>query len=177
MSSESPYAPPKSSLVNTNSGSVSRKGRYVILDPDIDWPSRCFKCNKGTSHKKTVKLAYVNPWIYLSILINVIITVILAAIFQKRFTVELPLCDEHTIKRRNFQILQWVMAALFVASIGAAIATESLAFSVIAFFVFIVLLISAIFGRLAFAAKFKNGNIWVTGAGKDFLNSLPEFID
>jgi hypothetical protein len=177
MSSESPYAPPKSSLINTNSGGMRRKGRYVIFDPDIEWPSRCFKCNKATSHKKRVKLAYVNPWIYLSVLINVIITVVLAAVFQKRFSVDLPLCEEHTIKRRNFLILQWVMAALLAASIGVAISTESLAFSVTAIFVFIVLVISAIFGRLAFAAKLKNGNLWVTGAGKDFLNSLPEFVD
>jgi hypothetical protein len=177
MDNESPYAPPKSSLINTNPENMRRKGRYVILDPDIEWPSRCFKCNKETTYKKEVKLAYVNPWIYLSILINVVVTLILALIFQKKFTIELPLCDEHTRKRRNFLIFQWTMVALFVATLAIGIAFEIMIFTAIAILIFFIVLFSGLFGRLAFAAKFKNGNIWVRGGGKEFLDSLPEFIE
>jgi uncharacterized membrane protein len=177
MSNESPYEPPKSSLVNTNPDNMRRMGRYVVLDPDLEWPSRCFKCNKETNHKKEVKLVYVNPWIYLTILINFLITLILAMVVQKKFTVYLPLCEEHRIKRRNFIIFQWSMVALFVAALSIGIVTESLVFAAIAILVFLIILISGIFGRLAFAAKFKNGNVWIRGAGKDFLDSLPELVD
>jgi hypothetical protein len=156
---------------------MRRKGRYVILDPDLEWPSRCFKCNKETSYKKEVKLTYVNPWLYLTILINVLITVILAMIFQKIFTVNLPICEEHRLKHRNFIIFQWSMVALFVAALAIGIVTESLVFAAVAILVFLIILFSGIFGRLAFAAKFKNGNIWVRGAGKDFLNSLPDYVE
>ena len=41
---------------------------------------------------------------------------------------------------------------------------------------FLVIVISAIFGRLAFAAKYKNDKLWVSGADKAFRNSLPEFV-
>jgi hypothetical protein len=177
MPSESPYAPPKSSLINTTNGGMSRKGRYVVLDPDVEWPSRCFKCNKETNYKKTVKLAYVNPWLYLTILINILITVILVLIFQKRFIVELPLCEEHRLKRRNFLVFQWLMVALLLGTTVAAAMTEHVAFVVLAAVFLLIVLVSAIFGRLAFVAKHKNGNIWVRGGGKAFLNNLPDFVD
>ncbi|NKB35869.1 MAG: hypothetical protein GKR93_01685 [Gammaproteobacteria bacterium] len=176
MSVESPYETPKSSLIDVLHDDICRNGRYVVIRPDVEWPSRCFKCNEDTILKKEVKLTYINPWIYLSILINVLITIILALIFRKKFTVDLPLCERHVKRRKNFLIFQWTMVAVITAGIIIGSLTELTFFLGISMLVLLMVLVSAIFGRLAFAAKYKNEYIWVTGAGKEFLKSLPEFV-
>jgi hypothetical protein len=175
MQNQSPYKPPKSALLGVEDSEASRKGRYVVFKPDIEWPSRCFKCNKETDQKKEVKLTYVNPWIYVSILFTILLTIILALIFQKKFKVSLPLCENHLKKRKNFLIFQWTMVAVMTAGILAGILANLDVLFIVSIFVFIVIVISAIFGRLVFAAKYKNGNLWVTGGGKPFLNSLSDF--
>ncbi len=176
MTTDSPYDPPKSSLVDMHHGEIYRKGRYVVHEPNVGWPSRCFKCNEDTSLRKEVKLTYINPWIYLSILITFLLTIILALIFRKRFTVNLPLCEQHIAKRKNFIIFQWAMVAIMTAGFLIGSLTEMKILLVVSLFVFLITIISAIFGRLALAAKYKNGNLWVTGAGKGYLNSLPDFV-
>jgi hypothetical protein len=176
MTTESPYDPPKSSLVDLHHSDVSRKGRYVVLDPEIEWPSRCFKCNEKTEIKKEVTLTYVNPWIYLSILFTILLTIILVMIFRKKFKTELPLCEQHIKKRKYFLLFQWAMVAIMAVGIVIGVLTSTDILLALSAFVFLVILISAIFGRLAFAAKLKNGKIFVSGAGKDFLNSLPDYV-
>ncbi len=178
MSVESPYVPPKSPLIDTHNGKIHRKGRYVVLTPDTEWPSRCFKCNETTPQKLEVKLAYINPWIYLSILINLLLTIILAAIFQKRFTMNLPLCEKHRRKRKILLIVHWLLLAVIVAAIFLGFSTGLMFFAYIAIPLSIILILSALLqGRLAFAAKFKDDNLWISGAGKDFLDSLPVFSE
>ncbi len=177
MSTESPYAPPKSSLVvDVDNYNISRKGYYVVLKPDMEWPSRCFKCNQETSLRKEVKLIYLNPWIYISIFFTIFLTIILALIFRKRFTVNLPLCELHIKKRKKFLIFQWALVAIMSISILIGVLSNIGVLIFLSFVTFLVILISAIFGRLAFAAKYKNGNIWITGGGKEFLNNLPDFV-
>jgi hypothetical protein len=176
MTTDSPYAPPKSSLVDAHRSGISRKGRYIVLDPKLEWPSRCFKCNQATNFKKDLKLTYINPWIYSSILITILLTVLLTLIFRKRFNVELPLCERHEKKRKNFLIFQWTMVALMIVGIVVGGFTNSDILLLLSGLIFLTILISAIFGRLAYAARYKNEKIWVTGAGKEFRSSLPDFV-
>ena len=176
MPIESPYEPPKSSLVDVDYCNMSRKGRYAVFKPDIVWPSRCFKCNKETKLRKKLKLSYVNPWIYLSILITILLTFILALIFRKKFTVDLPLCELHLKKRKNFKIFQWTLVAVMTISFVIAMLTNIDVLLFVPIAIFVIILISAISGRLAAAAKYKDGSIWVTGGGKEFLNSLPDLV-
>ncbi len=175
MSNNSPYATPKSQLSVVDDSTIYRKKKYAILNPEAEWSSRCFKCNSETEIKKKVKLAYVNPWIYLSILITPILTIILALIFQKKFTLQLPMCNQHVKKRKNFVIFQWVTTILSIVGISVGIATDSPLILVSAIVLFLVVVISAIAGRILYAAKYKDNRIWVRGAGKEFLESLPNF--
>ncbi len=176
MSEVSPYQPPKSDLVDATIIGLSRKGRYLVLKPESVWPSRCIKCNSETDYKKQTTLVYVNPWIYLSLLINLLVTIILTLIFRKKFIVHIPLCAEHSKKRRNYLIFQWLLVALLLASIVVGVVTEEQAMAVVCIFLFLVIVISAIFGRLAYAAKFKKGYLWIKGAGRNYLDSLPEYV-
>lgn len=177
MSSESPYAPPKSSLINTAATGIYGFKRYVIHKDGVEWPSRCFKCNTDTNTTKKVKLVYVNPWIYLSLLITPILTIILALIFQKKFTVQLPVCEVHLKKRKNFLFFQWATVFLTIVGFIIGAATNSDVAIMLSMVLILVIVISALAGRLVYAAKFKKDNLWVRGAGKEFLSSLPDFVN
>ena len=177
MEAENPYSPPKSSVASSQENvQIFNRGRYIVFDPEADWPSRCFKCNKETNLGKEVVLTYINPWIYLSLFLTFVITIVLALIFRKRFKIYLPLCDEHIRKRKNLQLFQWGMVFIFVASLIAGIITGIQGFSIVSIVSFLLIFISAMFGRIAFAAKYKNGSLWVTGSGKEFRLSLPDFV-
>lgn len=174
MAETSPYEPPKSTLIDTIQGDISRKGRHVIIRPDSEWPARCFKCNTETDQTKEFTLTYVNPWIYVSILINLLITILLALIFRKRFPVKLPLCELHKKKYKNLLIFQWSMLGVVIAGTSVGIYTDQAFYLVGAAVAVLPLVISSIFGRLATASRYRDNFIWVNGAGKEFLNSLPD---
>jgi len=176
MSEVSPYQPPKSELVDSTIAGMGRKGRYLVLKPEADWPSRCIKCNSETDYRKQTTLVYLNPWIYLSLLINLLVLIFLALIFRKKFTVQIPLCAEHSKKRRNYLIFQWILVAILLAAILAGIVTEEKSLAIVCVFLFLVVVLSAIFGRLAYAAKYKKGYLWIRGAGRNYLDSLPEHV-
>jgi len=172
--SQSHYAPPKSKLVDTGNAVISRKGRYVIAHPEMEWPARCFKCNEPTEAKKTTKLTYINPWIYLSILITVILTIVLALIYRKKFVLEMPLCAKHLKRRKNALLIQWIIVGAILLFIGGQILTGNDMFIIFSIVAVLALVISTMFSRLAFASKYKNGELWIRGGGKKFLDSLPK---
>jgi len=176
MTDPSPYAPPKSELIDRDALGISAHRRYAIFEADAKWPSRCYKCNAAADGRKKFRLSYVNPWIYLSLLITPIVTIILALIFQKRFTLQLPVCERHLRRRRNFLIFQWTLVALTVAVIAVGIIADLDQAFLIAMLMFLLIVISALAGRIAYIAKFKRGKLWLRGPGKDFLRSLPAFV-
>lgn len=170
------YAAPLSDLETDVLGEVTRKKRYVITAPNTQWPSRCYKCNEPTELKKETKLTYVNPFVYLSILITFLLTIVLVLIFQKKFKLKVPLCEKHIRKRKIFLVTQWVSAtaALFVC-IGGLMLFNNGTMSFIGMWSFFVVLVFSCFTKVAYATKFVNGQLWMKGAGKKFLKSLPEY--
>lgn len=177
MSSESPYAAPDSDLSNVEPSNLYSNKHHVICAADAEWPARCFKCNAETKNKKKTKLTYLNPWFYLTLLITPILTIILALIFQKKFTVELPVCDLHMKKRRNFLIIQWSLMILTIAGFLVGAATDSQLILVFSIVLLLVVVVSAIAGRMVHVAKYKENRLWVKGAGKEFLQSLSAFTN
>ena len=173
---ENPYAPPTSNVeIQHPEASLTRRKKYVVAPKECNWPNRCFKCNEQTNYKKKMKLSYVNPWIYITILLNILITLILALIFQKRFDVDLPLCDKHVKTRKNFILVQW---ALLATTIGVFIVGGMKNMSVLTLlgiFLSLIVILMAIASRLAYIAKLKHEKLWIRGAGRDFLDSLVEY--
>lgn len=172
---DSIYAAPKSELTNAEPAEIYRYKHYVILNSDAAWPARCFKCNADSAVRKKVNVAYVNPWIYLTLLITPIVTIVLALIFQKKFSIDLPICDSHLKKRKNFVIFQWTALLLMIAGfiLGAALNSELL--FILSLLLLLMVVIAAIAGRMIHLAKFKDDHLWVRGTGKAFLQSLPPF--
>lgn len=175
MTSDSPYAPPESALTNVDESKIFRKGKYVIYNSDDGWPSRCFKCNSETDFKKEVKLTYVNPWIYLTLLITPLITIILGLIFQKKFRLQLPICELHAKKWKRFLIFQWSMLALTITGFFIGILTEMKFFLGISGSLLLLLIVLAVFGRQVYIVKYKKQKLWVKGTGAEYRDSLPEF--
>ena len=85
-----------------------------------------------------------------------LLTTILAIIYRKTFTVNLPLYEQHIVKRKKFIIFQWVMVTITAIGFLIGSLTEMKVLLFISLFAFLITIISAIFGRLAFAAKYKN---------------------
>ncbi len=175
MTEKSVYDTPQSSLQTSQEEKIYRKKKYVVYDQSVEWPSRCFKCNSDAPDRKSIKLTYVNPWIYLSILVTPILTIILAAIFQKRFELDLPMCDTHLQKRKRFVLIQWCLVALLALLFGGSLVTGNEWLVIAAVTLLLVLVVTAIAGRLLYVAKFKKDYLWVRGAGKEFVNSLQDF--
>jgi len=177
MSIDSPYEPPKGALVDTQPCEIKRKGSFVVLDPKAEWPSRCYKCNAETNAKRKVNLTYVNPWIYITFLLAALLTIILYFIFRKRFSIVIPLCETHIKKRKRYIMVQWGMVGLAIAFAVLGILTEDALFISVVLFILLITVFIALFCRLATAIKYKNYNVWLAGAGKKFLNSLPDYSD
>jgi len=175
---ENPYQTPKSAVdvkLSNNASNIWRKKSAVVVTRETIWPKRCIKCNEPTENSLNRTLAYVNPWIYLSILISVLITVILALIFQKKFKMELPLCDRHAAYRKRVILINWL---LFLGMIGCFWLTFANIYEFGALIGLAILLVMVIFGfsnRLAYIGRFKDPYIHVRGAKKAFLDSLDEF--
>ena len=171
-----PYKPPASAVLKNDKDrdGFYRKRKYIITTANSEWPMRCIKCNSDTSRFKRLTLSYVNPWFYLTILISILITLVLVLIFQKKFRFEIPLCDKHIKKRRNMVISHWLLLLTSLVLLGLSISFEMDILMMIAIFVFVILLFSALINRLAYIAKYKKGKIWIVGARKPFLDSLQE---
>ena len=175
MSDHSVYETPKSELQKSAEGELLGKGKLVIYNKGVEWPNRCYKCNQTTSEKKSVKLTYLNPWFYLSILISPILLIILGLIFQKRFTLDLPICNEHLQKRKKHVAINWGITALAVLSFATSIYLSTDLGALIGLALILALLLSLLIGRMVYVTKFKDKQLWVRGAGKAFIDSLSEY--
>ncbi len=177
MHNVSPYDPPKSDLRDERLGTTSRKGHYVIHRPGTDWPPRCFKCNKETTECMEVTFTYVNRWILFSMLLTFLTTFILAIIFRKKFIEKLPLCNKHIERRKRFRQLLLCLVPIVGSTLLVGIFSESNTLVIDSAAALLLLLLFANYGRLAYIAKIKDGNIWIAGAGAKFRKSLSEFIN
>ena len=175
---ENPYQAPKSAVDVTlahDASNIWRKKSSVVVTRETIWPKRCIKCNTPTEKSLNRKLAYVNPWFYLSILISLLITIVLVLIFQKKFKMDLPLCEKHSAYRKRVILINWIL--LFLAGGGfwlfvAEIFEYGLIISLVLFLAMVIIGFS---NRLAYIARYKDPYIYVKGAKREFLDSLNEF--
>lgn len=181
MIEQSPYSPPKSTLLDTSNVSEEIYGfKKLVIQNEEDgekWPSRCYKCNAEVEQKKQVTLYHVNPWAYLTILISPLILIILSLIIRKKFVISLPICEEHIQKRKRFIISNWIVLVLTLIIGFVGVAHDLPVMIVISTILFLYLVIAAVVSRRAFIAKRKNGQLWIRGAKKEFISSLPSYSE
>jgi len=172
------YQTPKTNVdvvLAENAGKIWRKKSSVIVTRETIWPKRCIKCNQPTDKSINRLLVFVNPWIYLSILISILITIILALVFQKKFKMDIPVCDRHIAYRKRVILINWLLAVIVGIGIwlsAAQIFDMGVAISGVAI---LAMLIYGLSNRLAYINKFKDPYIYVRGAKREFLDSLDDF--
>lgn len=171
---DTPYKAPESRLVDPNrEGSIEGYKKYVIASPDADWPQRCYKCNQKTEHTKPVKLSYVNPWWYLTILIALLITIIVILIVQKKFSIALPMCEKHLLLKKRTRTFQWSAFGMTIIFGLASAALGSPLLIIFACLSFVGVIVAAVASGTVRITKYKDGKLWILGAGKEFVSSLP----
>ena len=125
---------------------IARKGRHVVLGFWTKVPPRCFVCNKEAHFGEHVECEQLNH-------------------------IEVFFCEEHITKRkRQFKYILAYAAVCLLCLITAGFLKQS-AFGTVAFAA--ILLVPILYLPHSITAKFKQRRIWIKGAGKAFLNSLP----
>jgi hypothetical protein len=158
-----------------------RDGKKVVTYDKSTLPSRCFKCNAATTDAPLKrKLYWHSPHYYWLILLGAVIRigiflyVIVALIKRQRATVEVHLCPRH-LQRRKYSIAGgWAGAALALILVIVG-ATQQQTWLMLAGFG---LLLASIIGGLigasvGKASRIKDHVVWMNGAGKELLESLP----
>lgn len=178
-----PYQTPESASLGidlnnpmTSLTEVYRQKKLVVFSENSIWPKRCIKCNATTETTQKVKLSWVNPWYYLTIVFSFIVLLIVVLIAQKRFTIELPLCDIHSKKRKKSIIIRWALFSIFLINLFTAIALKIDPLIFLSLPLFFVLLFYMAITNFINIRKVKNGTIWLKGADQSFLNSLEEVL-
>ncbi len=155
-----------------------RDGKRVVAFDKTALPARCYKCNHesvGAPMKR--KLYWHHPAWYLLLILRFLPYLIVAIFIRKRATLDVYLCQKHMISRRYSMIGAWlgVILAVLMTIGGGVYGLPWL--TITGVFVFIGAIVASIVGaRVVRPAKIKkDGTVWLSGSGKEFLASLPEW--
>lgn len=172
------YRAPTASVETTttdNAGNIWRKSSSVVVTSETIWPKRCVKCNVPTDKSIKRTLVYVNPWIYLSVLVSILITLILVLIFQKKFKMAIPICEKHIAYRKRVIMVNWLLFLVVILGVWITAADISQLGLVVSTVTLLGMVIFGLLNRLAYISKYKEPYIYVRGAKSDFLDSLDGF--
>ncbi len=165
--------------VPLNSGTVAKDGKNLVMGLGALLPDRCVKCNAPSTHRLRRKLLWHAVWLYLFVFINIVIYAIIAACIRKKAEITIGLCEKHfNARKRDI----WIAWSCILGGIGMLIGGAMIhVISTPLVLIFIVLIIcGGIYGitrgRIIFASKIDKEYIRIKGAGKEFLDSLPEFL-
>ena len=153
-----------------------RQGKKIMTVSEAPFPDRCVKCNAPANGFRLKRVLYWHhPAYFLLILCNLLIMVIVMLIVRKKAVLHIGLCAAHQ-KQRKVAIAVCVSGML--AGVGLLCAAAVMSSGWLAVAGGVIFLAGAVWGavkgRTVGAAKIDKENVWVSGAGKEFLDTLPE---
>lgn len=158
------------------SGKVRRRTNEVVVEDGTELPCRCLKCNEPTTTQAIKrKVTWHPPGYYLLILVGVLIYVIVALVIRRSASVSVHLCEHHRMQRNL-----WITGCWAAVIGGVALIFNALGNGGELGVVFGICLIlaggiaGAVFATLVKPTKIEGKTLWFKGAGKPFLDSLPE---
>jgi hypothetical protein len=165
--------------LSTNTGTW-RSGNRVVVQDNEYLPQRCLKCNQATSEPPLKRKLYWHPPLYyILVVISVLLYIIVAVIIRKKAVVHAYLCADHLRRRKYFMIGGWVgaLAGLVMIFTGAAVTKYGGVLLLAGFAMIVAAIIAGIAGATVMRATRinKEKTVWLKGAGKDFLASLPDW--
>ena len=139
-------------------------------------PARCVKCNGAVTGKQIPRTLYWHSeWVYI-LLLSPLIYILVSFFVRKRAKVSVPICEEHRHQRRVVLGVSWLLVAIGIGSLIAAIAYGSGALGVVTFVTLIAAIVLGFWkGTLVSAKKIDAQYVWVRGFCRDYRASLPEF--
>ncbi len=156
-----------------------RRKKELVSNTEATLPDRCVKCNApSTGPKLKRRLFWHHPALYAIFLVGVLFYVIFAAIFRKKATLYIGLCEMHRKRRLRAILIGW---GLFLVSVGlftyggiTGSANPAVWISAA------VLLLAGIFtgafaARLIYATNINDKIARVGGVCPAFLAELPEW--
>ena len=183
-----PYAAPQTEtpfLAAVGEGDqpeIWREGRFVIIPHGALLPPRCWRCNSPQIEGQwKCQLTWFPPVYLLLLLLGVLPLLIVLVFVQRRSTFSISLCPDHARRRRRHLLIAWAIALAGVACIlfGALSLSmprndgQFIGIGVLA------LIVAAVYGGimagLASARRVDKYMARVTGAGRPFRDSLPDF--
>lgn len=182
MDPVNPYAAPQAAtnepISADASGNAWRSGSDLVVNAQAELPERCVKCN-APAERRRFQLTWHTPLAYLGLLGGLIPYIILALVLQKKLTVHVGVCRDHTRKRRRVILLGTLG---FLAGLGllifGGISLRPPTSGIVMLSGFVLLLGSAIYGaaasRIVWPKKIVNQVAWLKGAGPEYLAELPE---
>jgi hypothetical protein len=170
-----PYSGP---AVHGEGIGVWRDGKTLVTITRAVLPARCVKCNEAVAEPQiNRKLRWHNPALALLIFLplGILIYVVVAICVRKSGYIQLSLCPIHRRRRRNNIIIGWLAAASGVGLIALAIGQQT---GIPAIAGSILLVAAAVWAILACGIlspkRIDNQFMWLRGAGKPFLETLPD---
>ncbi len=160
-----------------SSATAWAEGKSVVTSNNQTLPARCYKCNCAVEGEPLKRKVYWHPPLYyVLVVISLIIYVIVAIIVRKRATVDVYLCPTHKQKRKTFILIGWGGFILAFVMFFVGIGTNTGWLTGISFLVGLVAIGTGLIGgSLAGATRIQGETVWLRGAGKDFLASLPQW--
>ena len=146
---------------------------------ETPFPDRCVKCNAPANGFRLKRVLYwQHPAYFLLLFCNLLVMLIVMLIVRKKAVLHIGLCKKHR-KQRLIAIIACSIGMLggLISIIAGAVMPSGIAVIV----GIVIFLAGAIWGvakgRAIYATKIDKQNVWVGGAGKDFLDQLPESPD
>jgi hypothetical protein len=152
-----------------------RDGKLVLTHNGCILPNRCVRCNAPSEKKMKRKLQWHPPLIYLTLLISPLIYIIVGLCVRKRATVHAGVCLKHRVRLIVDQGLSLFLslAGLIICFFGFAKNTVGVGVSGLMLFVLALVYAAGRVNLLTPHKIDKDGQVWLKGAGKPFLDSLP----
>jgi GYF domain 2 len=159
---------------------IWRMDKKLVTASETPFPDRCVKCNHpahGYRLKRTMYWHHPAIYFLLFILCSWLIYLIVALIVRKKAILSFGLCEEHRAARKRALLIGWIggLGSLFGGLILGAVINSGLV-AVLAVLASIGCFIySALKSPMLSATKIDKKNVWLKGAGPEFLAECPEW--
>ena len=166
--------------VDVDAPNVMRQGNKVVIPKSgAIFPSRCVKTNEPVTEDEVKKETYYwcTPWVALSILLSLLVTVILYIVLRKKVLVKVPIsaAGRANVQKHKRNILGLVVVGIALVVVDFSI-PQAMGWSALGLLMVLVALIyAAVKGTALRIVKMENDRVWLKGACPAFLESLPRF--
>jgi hypothetical protein len=172
------------SLLGTE-GEIYRDGKLLVMHKTAKLPYRCLKTNQDADLWLRRKFVWHTPWLYLLILFpGLLFYILIALIFQRRATIQIPLSREASRRRWRGSCTAWGLVLGGVALIVVAIVfQDGSARDFPAWFLnggLLLIVVGAVVrvvtSSIVSASRIENEFVWIKGGHPEYLAQFPDWV-